>query len=83
VSEVHRWPQVPGGTVVVAARDYDALADHAKSMEGDRDGHLAISMRRACRIRELEAALREIVANGDYTAPEGMKAVARSALKEL
>jgi hypothetical protein len=32
------------------------------------------------RIRELEAALRKIVSDGDYTAPEGMKRIAKKAL---
>lgn len=34
----------------------------------------------ADRIRALEAALRKIVRDGDYTAPEGMKRIAQEAL---
>jgi hypothetical protein len=33
------------------------------------------------RVRELKAALRKIISDGDYTAPEGMKRIARSALE--
>lgn len=35
---------------------------------------------RACDYEKLEVALRKIISDGDYTAPEGMKRIARGAL---
>lgn len=41
---------------------------------------IAHAGKQADRIRALEAALRKIVRDGDYTAPEGMKRIAQEAL---
>jgi hypothetical protein len=55
-----------------AQRYYQALQGAVADQAEDRK-----------RIRELEAALRKIVSDGDYTAPEGMKRIAIEALNPL
>lgn len=64
MTEVNRWPQVPGGTVVVAARDYDALVAELAEARGEVSLVLArhdTALR--AYIRKLETALTSIVAS--------------------
>jgi hypothetical protein len=56
----------------------DCRAVRAGLSEVIVDGAKWVSMEG--RIRELEEALRKIVSDGDYTAPEGMKRIAAQAL---
>ena len=58
----------------------DAVREWGKGQEAKAAALDAVVTHQRDRIRELEAALQKIVTDGDYTAPEGMKALARSAL---